>query len=111
MEVLIMTCRQRLLALCAFGAGVSCGPAAPVAAPAPAAPPPTAAPPTLVQEEHLTDLRQLTQGGENAEAYWSFDSRELILQARPATATCDRIFRMNLGEDPPSLVPVSNGKG
>src|SRR4051812_4832689 len=104
-----MTCRQRLFALCAFGVGLSCGPATPPPAPAPPAPAPISQPPALAQEEHLSDLRQVTQGGENAEAYWSFDGRELILQARPATASCDRIFRMNLGEDPPSLVPVSNG--
>jgi hypothetical protein len=68
-------------------------------------------PPPLVEEEHLADLRQLTHGGENAEAYWSFDGSELILQARPATASCDRIFRMKPDVDPPALVPVSSGKG
>ena len=26
-------------------------------------------------EPHLTNLHQLTDGGENAEAYWSFDSQ------------------------------------
>src|SRR5215510_13653430 len=107
MEVLVMTCGRWLLALCALGAGSSCGPAPPPPAPPPAAPPPITQAPALVQEEHLTDLRQLTQGGENAEAYWSFDGRELIMQARSATASCDRIFRMNIGEDPPTLVPVS----
>src|SRR5258705_727258 len=111
MEVLAMTCRQRLLALCAFGVGVSCGPPTPLPAPAPAVPPPASQPPTLVQEEHLTDIRQLTMGGENAEAYWSFDGRELILQARPAMSGCDRIFRMQIGDNPPSPIPVSSGKG
>jgi Tol biopolymer transport system component len=62
-------------------------------------------------EEHLTDLRQLTHGGENAEAYWSPDGRELILQARPTGSGCDRIFRLRLADDPPVLVPVSSGQG
>ena len=67
--------------------------------------------PALVAEEHLADLRQLTMNGENAEAYWSFDGRQLILQSRPATAGCDRIFRLRADEDPPSMIPVSSGKG
>src|SRR6266540_4197172 len=65
----------------------------------------------LPEEGHLADLRQLTFGGENAEAYWSFDGMQLILQARPATAACDRILRMSINESAPSLIPVSSGKG
>ncbi len=46
------------------------------------------------QEKHLSNIRQLTFGGDNAEAYWSFDSQWLTLQAtRPAwNAACDQIF-------------------
>ena len=62
-------------------------------------------------EGHLADLRQLTHGGENAEAYWSPDGRELILQARPTGSGCDRIFRMSIADDPPVLLPVSSGRG
>ena len=40
------------------------------------APPKPTAPP-LAEESHLADLRQLTFGGENAEAYWSFDGTQL----------------------------------
>jgi len=65
----------------------------------------------LATEAHLADLRQLTHGGENAEAYWSFDGVELILQARPTGSGCDRIFRMRVGDDPPVLLPVSSGQG
>ncbi|HWR83751.1 MAG TPA: hypothetical protein VN285_10635, partial [Candidatus Deferrimicrobium sp.] len=32
-------------------------------------------------ERHLTNLRQLTLGGQNAEAYFSFDASELIFQS------------------------------
>ena len=35
------------------------------------------------EEPYLDQLRQLTFGGENAEAYWSFDGKELSFQARP----------------------------
>jgi len=47
-------------------------------------------------ELHLGDLRQLTFGGENAEAYFSPDGAELIFQARPIDAGCDRILRMSV---------------
>ncbi len=33
------------------------------------------------RELHLTEVRQLTFGGENAEAYWSPDGSELIFQS------------------------------
>src|SRR5690242_19462499 len=32
-------------------------------------------------EKHLKHLRQLTSGGENAEAYFSFDGKQLIFQS------------------------------
>jgi Tol biopolymer transport system component len=70
-------------------------------------------------EAHFGDLRQLTFGGENAEAYWSFDGTQLIFQAHATSpgATshhggegCDQIYRMDLtNNDNPSL--VSTGKG
>ncbi len=62
------------------------------------------------KEPHLSELRQLTFGGENAEAYWSMGGSELILQARTGEMKCDQIFRMNVA-DPKQITPVSNGKG
>jgi Tol biopolymer transport system component len=62
-------------------------------------------------ETSLRNVRQLTFGGENAEAYWSFDGRELILQRRTDDNGCDRIFRMPLAEKTGQLLPVSSGKG
>ena len=35
----------------------------------------------LPQEKHLRNLRQLTFGGENAEAYFSADGKKLIFQS------------------------------
>jgi TolB protein len=48
-------------------------------------------------ERHLTNIRQLTSGGENAEAYFSPDGQQLIYQTNPgAPGTCDQIFTMNV---------------
>ena len=47
--------------------------------------PAATAPPSGV-ERHLKNIRQLTQGGENAEAYFSQDGSRLIYQStRPDT--------------------------
>jgi Tol biopolymer transport system component len=67
----------------------------------------------LPEEVRLAELRQLTFGGENAEAYWSFDGKQLSFQARRGEMGCDRIFRMTV--DPAAQAPaelqVSSGKG
>ena len=36
--------------------------------------------PAAMPEKHLKNIRQLTFGGDNAEAYWSPDSRRQYLQ-------------------------------
>ncbi|MBN1208737.1 MAG: M20/M25/M40 family metallo-hydrolase [Myxococcaceae bacterium] len=65
---------------------------------------------TLLPEEvRLAELRQLTFGGENAEAYWSFDGKQLSFQASRGDMGCDRIFRMTV--DPVAEAQVSSGKG
>jgi len=63
----------------------------------------------LPQEKHFKALRQLTFGGENAEAYWSFDEKELIFQSTRPPFTADQIFTMNA--DGSDVKLVSNGKG
>lgn len=68
------------------------------------------------QEKHLANMRQLTFGGDNAEAYWSTDSRKLVFQATRAEwhADCDQIFIMDVTKPiDPAVVPmrVSTGKG
>jgi Tol biopolymer transport system component/Iap family predicted aminopeptidase len=60
-------------------------------------------------EHHLASLRQMTFRGENAEAYWSHDGRQLSLQVRTADMGCDRIFRMDAQTG--ALAQVSSGKG
>jgi Tol biopolymer transport system component len=61
------------------------------------------------RETHLKDVRQLTREGENAEAYWSPDGEELILQSTHPPYPCDQIFRMNVKDAKMTL--VSTGKG
>ncbi len=63
----------------------------------------------LPQEKHLRNVRQLTFGGENAEAYFSADGRRLIFQSKRDGAECDRIYTM--GVDGSGVTPVSTGKG
>lgn len=60
-------------------------------------------------ENHFSELTMLTDGGENAEAYFSFDSQKLVFQSTLGTAGCDQIFTMNL--DGSDKHRVSNGKG
>ncbi len=49
-------------------------------------------------EVHLRNIKQLTFGGNNAEAYWSFDNRQLVFQSDWEEINpqgCDQIFIMN----------------
>ena len=62
------------------------------------------------RETHLADIVQLTFKGENAEAYWSPDGDELILQASFDPYECDQIFRLDPNK-PGELKLVSTGKG
>ncbi len=61
------------------------------------------------QEKHLKNIRKLTDGGENAEAYFSFDETKLIFQATVGNLQCDQIFVMNI--DGSGKRMVSTGKG
>jgi TolB protein len=61
------------------------------------------------RERHLTNIRQLTFGGENAEAYFSPDGRRLIFQAAEKGDGCDQIYSMNV--DGSGRRMLSNGQG
>ncbi len=67
-------------------------------------------PVVLAEETHLSNVRQLTFAGENAEAYWRFDGAGLSLQARSVNEGCDRIQTMTTGEAP-LVQQVSSGNG
>ena len=58
------------------------------------------------QERHLQNVKQLTFGGDNAEAYWSSDGLRLTFQAnnKKWNLACDQIFTMSLTDD------LSNGQ-
>ncbi len=60
-------------------------------------------------EPYFRNVRQLTFGGENAEAYWSFDGTKLILQSKRPPFECDQIFVIDLETGKEEL--VSTGKG
>jgi Tol biopolymer transport system component len=62
----------------------------------------------LSGERHLRNVRQLTNGAENAEAYFSFDGKKLIFQST-AGHSCDQIYTMNVDGSDRRL--VSTGKG
>jgi TolB protein len=60
-------------------------------------------------EKRLKNIKQLTFGGENAEAYFSFDGKKLIFQSKRDQLKCDQIFTMNV--DGSDVKMVSNGEG
>ena len=65
--------------------------------------------PDTAKEMHLGNVTQLTFGGENAEAYFSFDGAELIFQSTRGDHDCDQIYAMK--SDGTGLRRVSNGEG
>jgi len=69
------------------------------------------------QETHLKNIRQLTWGGDNAEAYFSYDGKSLCMQSNNKNwgLECDQIFNIDIEEAAadstyrPAL--ISTGKG
>lgn len=67
-------------------------------------------------EKHFKNIRQLTFGGDNAEAYWSYDGKSIIFQrTNPKEGlNCDQIFigKIPTSKDEPFVYKmVSSGKG
>lgn len=83
--------------------------AAPSAVRLPQMPPPADRQPDS-RERHLANLRMLTDAGENAEAYFSFDGSRLIFQATAPGAGCDQIYTMNADGSERRLVSTGNGR-
>jgi Tol biopolymer transport system component len=85
---------------CAQGGSPAVPPARPTAVPV--APEPG--------EGHLRNIRQLTFGGNNAEAYFSRSGRQLIFQRQEKVdSACDQEYLMNV--DGSGLHRISNGFG
>lgn len=68
-------------------------------------------------EKHLKNLTQLTFGGDNAEAYWSWDNKNLTFQSNNKKwgLECDQIFNLRIkraAKDTAYMPPnISSGKG
>ena len=62
-----------------------------------------------VPEKHLQNLKQLTYEGDNGEAYWSPDGKQIIFQSKRNGMACDQIFIMNADGSDQRM--VSNGLG
>ena len=58
---------------------------------------------------YLSEIRQLTFGGQNAEAYWSPDGSKLVFQATREGASCDQIYVMTADGSDQRM--VSTGRG
>jgi TolB protein len=61
------------------------------------------------RERHLKNIRQLTYGGENAEAYFSHDGKQISFQSTRAPFKCDQQFTMDTNGQ--NLTLISTGLG
>jgi Tol biopolymer transport system component len=64
----------------------------------------------LPGERFFKNVRQLTFGGENAEAYWSGDGKKLIMQSKFGKHPCDQIFTLDLETGERKLVSTGLGR-
>lgn len=62
------------------------------------------------REVHLANVRQLTFGGNNAEAYWSFDGKKIVFQSDAGTNGADQIFVMNADGSGKKMVSTNRGR-
>lgn len=67
------------------------------------------------EEKHFKSIKQITFGGDNAEAYWSFDDKQIVFQSNNKDwgVGCDQMFLMNAEETFENNIPpmISTGKG
>ncbi|HEU4565034.1 MAG TPA: hypothetical protein VFS05_10315 [Gemmatimonadaceae bacterium] len=97
-------------------AAVACGGSNPPASSASAPLPAPAASPHVGRivaadsgERHLAAIRQLTDGGENAEAYFSHDGQWLTFQSTRDGRSCDQQYVMRI--DGTGVQRISDGRG
>jgi TolB protein len=103
MRQLIRATAAFIAAAFVFCLNVSAGRQAPAAAPAA-----TAA--GSEPERHLRNIRKLTSGGENAEAYFSLDGTRLIYQSTRPDYPCDQIYTMKLDGSEQRRVSTGTGR-
>ncbi len=88
----------------------ACSGGSPAPAPAPAAPPAAQTVPAEPGERHLANIRKITFGGNNAEAYFSRSGKQLIFQRQEQVdAGCDQEYLINV--DGTGMRRISNGYG
>ncbi|MCS6789732.1 MAG: hypothetical protein NZ580_01940 [Bacteroidia bacterium] len=66
------------------------------------------------QEKHIKNVRKLTFGGNNAEAYFDPTGRKVVFQSDWSAINpqgCDQIFLMELSDESPRYRRISTGKG
>lgn len=67
------------------------------------------------EEKHFKAIKQITFGGDNAEAYWSFDDKQIVFQSnyKEWGMECDQMFLMNVNETFADSKPpmISTGMG
>ena len=67
------------------------------------------------EETHFRNIRQLTNGSDNAEAYWSYDGKSIVFQRTSVKdgVSCDQIFvgKVPKAGEPFQYKMVSSGKG
>ncbi len=67
-------------------------------------------------ETFIQNVRMLTNGGNNAEAYWSFDGTQLVFQSdyKSWDVECDQIFTLEIEKgainSKPQMISTGNGR-
>lgn len=106
-----MSSRLALLLVLAAACGAPSAPTTPSARPADPVPVAADASATLdPREVFFANLRQLTFGGDNAEAYWSFSGDSLIFQTTRAPFACDQIMTVPANGGYAKLVSTGQGR-
>jgi Tol biopolymer transport system component len=62
------------------------------------------------EEKYISNLKKLTKGGDNAEAYFSWDDKYLIFQSTKKPYKCDQIFIMDINGKNKKLVSTGFGR-
>ena len=68
------------------------------------------APAAATTERHLRNIKKLTSGGENAEAYFSADGTRLIYQSTRPEYPCDQIYTMRIDGSDQRRVSTGTGR-
>ncbi len=77
----------------------------------PVLPPPVPVAATVRPDEHhLSNLVQLTFGGENLGSHWSWSGKQLLSQVPSGAQGCERLQKVDAFGSPPTVAPVKPGE-